>query len=119
MANQRSHGTSFALFIAMRQLVLHGLPTTSTRTSDAAFFCDRLALADENLAVDPEQILALHAGLARHAANEQRPVTSRNTSSRSAVGTTPLRSGKAQSSQFHDHAFERGKRGRDFEQVKH
>ncbi len=38
MANQRSLGTSFALFIAMRQFVLHGFPTTSTRTSLAAFF---------------------------------------------------------------------------------
>ena len=35
---------------------------------------DGLALADENLAVDAEQILAFHAGFARHAADEQRPV---------------------------------------------
>src|ERR1035438_797427 len=34
----------------------------------------RPALADEDLAVDAQQILALHAGLARHAADEQRPV---------------------------------------------
>ena len=43
------------------------------RTSAAAFFSNRLALADENLAVDAEQILAFHAGLARHAADEQAP----------------------------------------------
>jgi len=36
MANQRSAGTSGALARAMRQLVLQGFPTTSTRTSDAA-----------------------------------------------------------------------------------
>ena len=36
MANQRSAGTSGALDRAIRQLVLHGLPTTSTRTSEAA-----------------------------------------------------------------------------------
>ena len=36
MANQRSAGTSGAFERAMRQLVLHGLPTTRTRTSEAA-----------------------------------------------------------------------------------
>ncbi len=36
MANQRSAGTSGAFERAIRQLVLHGLPTTSTRTSVAA-----------------------------------------------------------------------------------
>ena len=36
MANQRSAGTSGAFDRAIRQLVLHGLPTTSTRTSEAA-----------------------------------------------------------------------------------
>ena len=36
MANQRSAGTSGALDRAMRQLVLQGLPTTRTRTSEAA-----------------------------------------------------------------------------------
>ena len=37
MANQRSAGTSGAFDRAIRQLVLHGLPTTSTRTSLAAW----------------------------------------------------------------------------------
>ena len=36
MANQRSAGTSGAFDRAMRQFVLQGLPTTSTRTSEAA-----------------------------------------------------------------------------------
>ena len=36
MAKNRSSGTSGAWARAMRQLVLHGLPTTSTRTSAAA-----------------------------------------------------------------------------------
>ena len=36
MANHRSSGTSGALALAIRQLVLQGLPTTSTRTSEAA-----------------------------------------------------------------------------------
>ena len=38
MANQRSRGMAGALLMAMRQLVLQGLPTTRMRTSDAAFF---------------------------------------------------------------------------------
>src|SRR5205814_10523793 len=38
MANQRSGGICFALFIAIRQLVLHGFPTTRVRTSADAFF---------------------------------------------------------------------------------
>ena len=37
MANQRSLGISFALFIAIRQLVLQGFPTTRIRTSALAF----------------------------------------------------------------------------------
>ncbi len=37
IANQRSAGTSGAWLRAIRQLVLHGFPTTSTRTSDAAW----------------------------------------------------------------------------------
>jgi hypothetical protein len=37
-----------------------------------AFDC--LALSDENLAVDPEKILALHAGLAWNATHQQCPV---------------------------------------------
>ena len=36
MANQRSEGTSLPLFIAIRQFVLQGLPTTNTRMSAAA-----------------------------------------------------------------------------------
>ena len=41
MANHRSAGTSGAADRAIRQLVLHGLPTTSTRTSEAA--CSAIA----------------------------------------------------------------------------
>ena len=36
MACQRLFGTSGALFIAIKQFVLHGLPTTKTLTSEAA-----------------------------------------------------------------------------------
>ena len=74
MAKKRSRGTPWALFMAMSELVLQGLPTTSMRTSARGVFGDGLALAGENFAVDAEQILALHALLARHGADEQRPV---------------------------------------------
>ena len=37
-------------------------------------FRNRVALARKNLAVDAEQILAFHSRLARHRADEQRPV---------------------------------------------
>src|SRR5687768_3099510 len=37
-------------------------------------FLDGLALADEDFAVDAEKVLALHALLARNAADEQGPV---------------------------------------------
>jgi hypothetical protein len=68
MAKKRFFGTPGALLAAMSELVLHGLPTTSTRTSLAAF------LAGENFPIDTEQVFALHASLARHGPDEQRPV---------------------------------------------
>ena len=74
MAKKRFFGTPGALFAAMSELVLHGLPTTSTRDVARGVLGDGIALAGENFAVDAEQILALHAGLARHGADEQRPV---------------------------------------------
>ena len=74
MAKNRSRGRLGALFMAIRQFVLQGLPTTRTRTSLAAFFSMALSLTDEDFAVDAEQILPFHAGLAGHAADEQRPI---------------------------------------------
>ena len=43
--------------------------------------------------------------------------TSRKPSARSAVGVIDLSSGNAQSSQFHDDAFERAERGWNFDQI--
>src|SRR5437763_5018731 len=37
-------------------------------------FLENLALTDENFAIDPEQVLSLHAGFSGHAADEQRPI---------------------------------------------
>ena len=111
MANQRSRRDALALFIAMRQLVLHGLPTTRTRTSLRGVFLDRLALADEDLAVDAEQILALHAGFAGTLPTSSAQFTPRNPSSRSAVATMPLSSGKRAVLEFHHHAIQRPSAG--------
>ena len=57
----RSRGMSGALFIAIRQFVLAGLPTTSTFTSARGAIVQRLALDGEDLAVLTEQLGALHA----------------------------------------------------------
>ena len=119
MANQRSCGMSFALFIAIRQFVLQGFPTTSTRTSVAAFFSNRLALADENLAVDAEQVLAFHARLARHAADEQRPIHTAKTFIEVGRRHHTLEQRKRAIVQFHDDALERAERGRNFDQMKY
>ena len=74
---KRSRGMSGALFIAIRQFVLAGLPTTSTFTSAAATLVQRLALDGEDLAVGAEQLGALHALGARARADEQGDVRRR------------------------------------------
>jgi len=53
-----------------------GTPGADDEHADVAggIFGNGVALAGENLAVDAEQILAFHAGLARHRADKQRPV---------------------------------------------
>ena len=101
----------------MRQLVLHGLPTTWMRTSRGGVFLDGLALADENLAVDAEQILAFHAGLARHAADEQRPVHAAKPFVEIRRGHDAFEQRKRAVVQFHHHAAERGQGGFDFDQM--
>jgi hypothetical protein len=58
----------------MSAFVLQGFPTTSTRQSSAALPRDRLSLAGEDPAVDAQEVLALHALLARDGPDEQRPV---------------------------------------------
>jgi len=61
-----------AFFMAMRQLVLAGLPTTSTLTWRARGRGERLALRREDPAVRLEQILALIPGPPRTGADEER-----------------------------------------------
>ena len=98
MANHRSEGTSLALFMAMRQLVLQGFPTTSTRTSEAAL----LAIA----CPCPVKILPLIASRSPRSMPSFRGTlptrsaqfTSVKPSSRSEVPRTSSKRGKAQSS---------------------
>ncbi len=73
MANQRSRGISFALFIAIRQFVLQGFPTTRMRTSAAAFLSIAWPCPTKILPLIPSKILALHSGLARNAARPATP----------------------------------------------
>ena len=101
----------------MRQFVLHGLPTTRTRTSTAAFFLHGLPLANEDFPVNPQQILTFHAGFARDAANQQSPVHPFETLIKAGRRHDALEQGKGAIIQFHDHAVE-GRQSRfDFDQV--
>ena len=78
---------------------------------------DRLPLADENLAVDPEQILALHPLLARHRADEQRPVHAGETLVEIGRRDDPMQQREGAVLELHHHALERAERRRDFDQV--
>ena len=117
MAKKRSRGMSGALCMAIRQLVLQGLPTTRMRTSAAACRWMRLALADEDLAVDAEQVLALHAGFARRGADQQRPVHAAEPFVEVRGDHHAFEQRKRAVLQFHHHALERGQGGLDFNQV--
>ena len=57
--------------IAIRALVLAGLPVTPMRTSSAATVVEGLALGGEDRAVRLEQVAALHARAARAGADQQ------------------------------------------------
>ena len=74
IAVNRSAGMSGALLLAIRQLVLAGLPTTSTLMSDAAWALSACALRLEDAAVGLQQVAALHALGARPGADQQRDV---------------------------------------------
>ena len=74
IAVKRSRGMSGALFIAIRQLVLAGLPTTSTFRSSAALSLSALPCTVKILPFSREQLGALHALGARARADQQRDV---------------------------------------------
>ena len=113
----RSRGMSGALFIAIRQLVLAGLPTTSTFTSAAARVVQRLALDGEDLAVLAEQLGALHALRARPRADEQRDVHTVERVVGVVVQVEPGEQRERAVDELHRHALERPHRLRDLEQA--
>ena len=118
MANQRSRGIDFALFIAIRQLVLHGIADDEDAHIGGGVLLDRLALADENFAVDAEQIPAFHPGFARNAADEQRPVHIAKSFIEIGRGRDAFEEREGAIVQFHDDALERAERRRDFDQAR-
>ena len=117
MANHRSAGISGAFAAAIRQLVLQGLPTTSVRTSGRRVAGDRPTLGREDAAVDGEQVLALHARLAGHGADQQRPVDpgERLVGARGAHHPAQQREGAVL--ELHRHALQRGQGRVELEHV--
>ena len=103
--------------IAIRQLVLQGLPTTRTRQLVLALSLDRLALSDEDLAVDAEQVGPFHALLARHGTDQQRPVTVPEPLLKIGGLHDLLQQRERAVVQLHDHAPQGIQRGFDFDQV--
>ena len=79
---------------------------------------NRLTLADENLAVDPEQILPFHSRLARHASDQQCPVHVAKTFIEIGRRYHRFKQRERAIVQFHDHAFERAEHGRNLDQMK-
>ena len=80
-------------------------------------FFDRLPLADENLAVDPEQILPLHPSFARNTSNEQRPIHIPKSFIEIGGGDDVFQERERAIIQFHDDPLERLEAGWDFDQV--
>src|ERR1051325_3504009 len=68
---------------------------------------DCLALSDEHLSVDAEEIFSLHAGFARHAADKQRPIDVAKTFVEVGRRHDGLQEWKRAVVQFHHHPFER------------
>ncbi len=98
MAKKRFAGTPGALFMAMSELVLHGFPTTSTRTSLAAFLAIALPWPVKILPLMPSKSLRSMPALRGTAPTSSAQFTPLNAASRLDVATMPLSSGNAQSS---------------------
>ena len=81
-------------------------------------FLNGLALADEDFAVDAEEIFALHAGFARDAADEQRPVHAAKAFVEIRGGDDAFEEWKGAIVEFHDDALQRGQGGFDFDEMK-
>ena len=108
MAKKRSVGTPGALFMAMSELVLHGLPTTSTRTSLAAFLAMAWPWPVKIFPLMPSKSLRSMPALRGTAPTSSAQFTPLKPSSRFEVGTMPLSSGNAQSSSSMHTPLQRG-----------
>ncbi len=81
-------------------------------------FCNGFALTHEDLTVDAEQILALHAGLTGHGPHEHAPVGVFESDSRVIRGHNFFHEGEGAVIQLHHHAMQLIQTGSDFEQLK-
>jgi hypothetical protein len=97
---------SGALLAAISELVLAGLPTTSTRTSRAAWSLIALPCGPKDGAVGGQQILALHAGAARPRADQHGEIGVFERDFQLSVATTPGQQRKGAVVQFHHHALQ-------------
>ena len=117
IANQRSFGTEGALFIAIRQLVLQGLPTTRTRTPGAAFFAMAWPWPVKIFPLIPSRSLRSMPALRGTEPTRSAQSTPLNPSSREAVATDALEQGEGAVLELHDHPAERRQRRLDLDQV--
>lgn len=79
---------------------------------------NRIALANEDFAVDAQQILALHSLLAGNAAHQERPIHILKSFIKAGGGHNALEKRKSAIVQFHHHSLESGQCGFDFDQMK-
>ncbi len=107
MANQRSRGIDFALFIAIRQFVLQGFPITSTRTSFAAFFSIAWPWPMKILPLIPSKSFRSIPALRGTLPTSSAQFTSAKSFVEVRRGDDALQQRKRAIVQFHDHAFER------------
>ena len=98
IAVKRSFGMSGALFIAIRQFVLAGLPTTRIRMSSAALSSSALPCTVKMAPFASSRSLRSMPCRAGPAPTSSAKFAPANASFGSSVCTTPSRSGKAQSS---------------------
>ena len=114
MANQRSCGIGFRVVHRDQAIGVARISDDEDAHIGGGVFLDRLALADENFAVDAEQIAALHPGFARNAADEQRPVHVAKSFVEIGRRRDSLEERKRAIMQFHDDALERAERRSGF-----
>ena len=117
MANQRSRGIDFALFIAIRQLVLHGFPITRMRTSFAAFFSIAWPWPMKILPLIPSKSFRSIPALRGTLPTSSAQFTSAKSFIEIGGGDDVFQERERAIIQFHDHALERLEAGWNFDQV--